>query len=257
MNFNINELPCEVRDIVGVYPVADFSSSPEARVFRVGADGEFFLKIAEQKALFREAEMDGYFHSLTLGPEVLYYGQDGGRDLLLTRRVLGTPLTDGYYLRDGKRLAKTLGESMRALHELPTLGCPVTDRITPYLDGAYESFESGQRPSESLSSYSKLKSHDEAYRILKESEELLRRDTLIHGDFCLPNVIYNNWSLSGYIDLGCGGVGDRHIDIFWGLWTLNFNLGTDRYSDAFLDAYGRELISRDALLAVSCAESLI
>ena len=57
--------------------------------------------------------------------------------------------------------------------------------------------------------------------------------------------------------LGCGGVGDRHIDIFWGLWTLNFNLGTDRYSDIFLDAYGRDTVDKETLLAVSCAEALI
>ena len=257
MNLNLNELPLEVRDIVGVYPVADFSSSPEARVFRVGADGEFFLKIAKKDELYREAEMDAYLHSLSLGPEVLFYGECSGQDMLLTRRVSGKPLTDSMYLRDGRRLAISLAESMRAFHEFPTLGCPVTDRITPYLKGAYASFESGARSYDSLSSYSKLKSHDEAYRILKASEGLLRRDVLIHGDFCLPNVIYDGWRLSGYIDLGCGGVGDRHIDIFWGLWTLNFNLGTDRYSDIFLDAYGRDTVDKERLLAVSCAEALI
>ncbi|MBQ8289752.1 MAG: aminoglycoside 3'-phosphotransferase [Clostridia bacterium] len=257
MLFELDTLPRAVRDTVASHPVTDCSSSPEARVYRVGAGGEFFLKLSDVGALKCEAEMDAYLHSLSLGPEVLFYGECSGQDMLLTRRVSGKPLTDSMYLRDGRRLAISLAESMRAFHSLPTELSPVADRITPYLKGAYESYESGARPHSSLSSYSRLKSHEDAYRILKASEGMLRRDVLIHGDFCLPNVIYDGWRLSGYIDLGCGGVGDRHIDIFWGLWTLNFNLGTNRYSDIFLDAYGRDTVDKERLLAVSCAEALI
>jgi kanamycin kinase len=43
------------------------------------------------------------------------------------------------------------------------------------------------------------------------------------------------------------GVGDRHYDLFWGIWTLNYNLKTDKYKDIFLDAYGRSLIDFDRL----------
>jgi kanamycin kinase len=78
---------------------------------------------------------------------------------------------------------------------------------------------------------------------------------LLHGDFCLPNFIMKDWRLSGFIDLGAAGVGDRHIDLFWGAWTLNFNLKTDRYRDIFFDAYGRELISPDALRVIGAAEA--
>ena len=68
-------------------------------------------------------------------------------------------------------------------------------------------------------------------------------------------MILDNWRLSGYIDLGGAGVGDRHIDLFWGSWTLNFNLGTDIYRERFFDAYGRDLIDKDKLLIVSVAEA--
>ncbi len=37
----------------------------------------------------------------------------------------------------------------------------------------------------------------------------------------------------GFIDLGNGGVGDRHIDLFWGAWTLFYNLKTDRHTERF------------------------
>ena len=37
--------------------------------------------------------------------------------------------------------------------------------------------------------------------------------------------------------------GDRHIDVFWCLWSLWFNLKTDKYTDYFLDLYGREKVN--------------
>ena len=78
--------------------------------------------------------------------------------------------------------------------------------------------------------------------------------TLLHGDYCLPNILLDNWQLSGFIDLDAGGIGDRHIDLFWGIWTLQFNLKTDRYRDRFLDAYGRDKVTEELLRVVSAAE---
>lgn len=72
-------------------------------------------------------------------------------------------------------------------------------------------------------------------------------NVIIHGDYCLPNIIMDNFSFKGFIDLGYGGVGDRHYDIYWGIWTLNYNLKTDNYRDIFLDAYGRNDINDDGL----------
>lgn len=65
---------------------------------------------------------------------------------------------------------------------------------------------------------------------------------------------FDNWKLSGFIDVGCGGVGDRHIDIFWGIWSLFFNLKTDKYCGRFLDAYGRDKADESCLKIIAAAE---
>ena len=91
--------------------------------------------------------------------------------------------------------------------------------------------------------------------VAKEGMALLKSDTLIHGDYCLPNFLMKDWSFTGFVDLGASGVGDRHVDLFWGAWTLNFNLKTDKYRDIFFDAYGRELVDPDALRIIGAAEA--
>ena len=82
----------------------------------------------------------------------------------------------------------------------------------------------------------------------------LKADTLLHGDYCLPNIMLDNWRFSGFIDLDAGGVGDRHVDLFWGMWSLQFNLKTDRFRERFLDAYGREVINEDMFRTVAAVE---
>ena len=123
-----------------------------------------------------------------------------------------------------------------------------------YFDFAEENYKKGICDLSFFDScYCKITA-DDAWRMASEVKDLLKCDTLLHGDYCLPNIMLKKWKLSGFIDLGCGGVGDKHIDLFWGAWTLNFNLKTDRFRDVFFDAYGREAIDFGILRAIGAIE---
>lgn len=65
-------------------------------------------------------------------------------------------------------------------------------------------------------------------------------DTLIHGDFCLPNILARDGRVSGYIDLGDSGIGDPWRDYAWCIWSLRYNLKTDDYTKILLDKLGIE-----------------
>ena len=84
----------------------------------------------------------------------------------------------------------------------------------------------------------------------------MKRDALLHGDYCLPNIILDDWKFSGFIDVGNGGFGDRHIDVLWGIWTFNFNLGTFQYTDRFLDVYERDKVEPDMLRHIAAMEMI-
>ncbi len=244
------DLPAEFRELCRGADVYDSSCSPMARVLYIDRGRGCFLKSAPRGSLEREAAMARYFHSKGLTAPVLSYVTIGERDWLLTERVAGEDATASCYLADPRRLAELSGRLLRSLHDMEGADCPVRDRMESYFACAEENYVKGQFDL----SYGKFESAEQAYRTMQEGRGLLHSDTLLHGDYCLPNFLLDDWRFSGFIDVGNGGIGDRHVDIFWGIWTLEYNLGTDAYRDVFIDAYGRNLVDPMALRVISAAE---
>ena len=58
----------------------------------------------------------------------------------------------------------------------------------------------------------------------------------VHGDLCLPNIyVDDNNNFAGFIDLDNSGLGDKWYDYSWLLWSLEYNLKTDKYNKVLLD----------------------
>ena len=232
-------------------PLFDSSCSPEARVWFLDKEDGFYLKSAPAGSLDTEAQQTRYFHQKGLGPEVLeYISLD--RDWLLTRRVSGEDCIHRQYLEDPARLSVLLGELLRKLHESDPQGCPLRDHTGQYLNTVRKNYAAGLF--DSSGSYHNCTDREEAIAIVREFAPQLKRDTLLHGDYCLPNIMLDGWRFSGFIDVGRGGIGDRHVDLYWGAWSLLFNLKDDRWCSRFLDAYGRELIQPELLRAIGAFE---
>lgn len=187
-----------------------------ADVFRIG---DMYLKIAPENTLIRSAQAQDYFHQKGLSAPLLAFEQANGLDYLLVRSVPGSYACDRTLMSDPDRLAHVLGETVRALHETNAADCP--------LKGAN---------ARALAAYEK-----EAGSPFPGDLSLLKEDVLIHGDMCLPNIFLNeDYLFTGFIDLGDSGLGDRHFDLYWAMWSLSYNLKTDRYNEAFMTAYGRD-----------------
>ncbi len=60
---------------------------------------------------------------------------------------------------------------------------------------------------------------------------------LVHGDACLPNFLYRDGQLTGYVDLGDLSVAEREVDLSAAVWSLQYNLGPG-YGLSFLREYG-------------------
>jgi len=250
---DLTRIPAVFHPYFADAPAFDSSCSRDARVIFLDRDGGLYLKFAPAGALQQEAEMDAYFASLGLGPEVLRY-QSGEQDWLLTRAVRGEDCLHPDYLADPKRLAETIAEMLYDLHHRAHNRSPVRDHTERYLSRAAENYRAGRYDASLFPDNWRCASAAEAWAVIEANGRFLKTDTLLHGDYCLPNIMLDHWNPSGFIDVGGGGVGDRHVDLFWGAWTLNFNLKTDKYCRRFLDAYGRENFEEEMLRVVAAVE---
>ena len=248
---NISDFPLVFQPLLNT-PVYDSSCSPNARVYYLDREDGFYLKTAPKGILQKEATMTAYFHSKGLGAEVLAY-ESLDEDWLLTRSVPGEDCTDPIYLQDPKRLCDTTAQLLRMLHDTCPTGCPI-DHTKNYLATARKNYEKSHYNASLFPDNWGYASAEGAWRVIEENANYLKTDTLLHGDYCLPNIMLDNWRFSGFIDLGTSGVGDRHVDLFWGIWSLQFNLKTSQYRDRFLDAYGRELVCEDMFPIISAFE---
>lgn len=252
ISLRLEEFPTRFHDLLTGARLFDSSCSPEARVWFIDKEDGFFLKTAPAGTLEKEAAMTGFFHRKGLGAEVLDYFQED-RDWLLTSRVPGEDCLDPGYLEDQKWLCDTTAELLRQLHDTDSIGCPV-NRTADYISTARANYQSGHYDGSLFPDNWGYASAEDAWHQICQAAPYLQQNTLLHGDYCLPNIILKNRNFSGFIDLGNGGLGDRHIDLFWGVWSLSFNLKTDKWKDRFLDAYGRDKIQTEILDAIGAFE---
>ncbi len=218
ITINADNFPEELRYIFQNTKVYDSSSHPLNTVLY--SELGYYVKIAERGTLSSEVKMAKLFEQNSLGVEVVSY-LSADRDYFVTKPAQGEDAT--HYLDAPETLCEVLAGTMKFLHRLPIEDVPVSPCMETY---------------------------DKAQKL-----GFLRQDTFIHGDFCLPNVILNDGKFNCFIDLGLAGVGDRHIDIYWALWSLNFNLKTDKYTGYFLELYGKDSFDRDVLKLVSEVET--
>jgi kanamycin kinase len=250
---DIANYPTELRPLLNGAKLYDSSCSPDAKVIFIEKDCGYFLKSAPKGTLEREASMTRYFHGKGLSANVLSYISDE-RDWLLTEKIHGDDCTAAKYLEQSEKLCDTIAEQLVLLHSLECADCPVPNHTARYLAKAEKNYRAGIYDESLFPDNWGYASAEEAWSVIERSWHRLKSDTLLHGDYCLPNIILDDWRFSGFIDLDSGGVGDRHVDIFWGAWTLFFNLKTDKYRDRFLDAYGRDKIDDEMLRVVAACE---
>ena len=100
-----------------------------------------------------------------------------------------------------------------------------------------------------------INSKEEVIEYIKNNIHKLKSDTLLHGDYCLPNIVINENDDVTLIDLDHAGIGDKHIDLFWAIWSLTFNLKTEKYNDYFLELYGKDKYDESILKLIACIET--
>ncbi|WP_047869523.1 aminoglycoside 3'-phosphotransferase [Nocardiopsis sp. RV163] len=207
-------------------------------------------------------------------PRVLDSGSWAGLRWLAMNHLDGRAAHEPWPAGERSRVVDLLARAARALHRVPAAGCPFDMTLPAQLERARERVASGLVE---RSWAAAGREGPPAAEVLSELAGLARalgpgRTALVHGDYCLPNVLLDTGSVRGgaararrssgggpgparadgwaLVDLGRAGLGDPHADLadMAGslLSPMNPQFGPPDV-ERFLDAYGREDVDPERL----------
>ena len=159
-------------------------------------------------------------------PKVLCYEQDSEYQYLLMSRIKGKMSCDDEYMSKPEVLVKRLAEAIKMLWSIDVSDCPRIRDLDTELKEARYNVENG------LVDVNNCEPSTFGENGFKDPEDLLTwlenskpnyEPVFSHGDLCLPNIFIEGDKVSGLIDLGAGGIGDKWRDIALCYRSLRWN----------------------------------
>ncbi len=159
-------------------------------------------------------------------PRCIHYSESGGSAWLLMSRVKGRMACHSDFLTDPHRLVSLLADCLHRLWAVDVTDCPVSSMLDKKLAVAAQRVEQG------LVDMEDAEPDTFGPKGFRSPEQLLRwlegnrpeeQPVLSHGDFCLPNIIFDERDAVSLIDLGRSGVADKWLDISLCLRSLIHN----------------------------------
>jgi kanamycin kinase/aminoglycoside 3'-phosphotransferase-3 len=189
---------------------------------------DFVLKVEQERPKFAQmVEVMQWLDGKLPVPKVLATEVKDGYRYLLMSKVRGRMALDEYYLNRPEELVTLLAEALKMLWSVDISDCPKTFD----LDGELE--EARYRVEHNLVDIDDAEPETFGEGGFKDPQELLQwlydhkpepDPVFSHGDFCLPNVFFEDGKVSGFIDLGDAGIADRWYDIALGYRSLKHNV---------------------------------
>lgn len=150
-------------------------------------------------------------------PEVVEYQVCDGKSYLLMTKISGKMSCDEYYLEHPDLLLSLLCQALEMLWAVDVSDCPRERGLETELSEALYRIENGLVDIENTQPETfgegGFESPMALYKWLCDNKPKNYEPVLSHGDFCLPNVFFKNGKVSGFIDLGDTGKGDKWRDI--------------------------------------------
>lgn len=160
-------------------------------------------------------------------PRVVKFYSKGDVNYLLMTRLKGKMACDTDNISDRENMVRLLAKGLKKLWQVDIKNCPRIINIDYKLGRALENINTNQVDMEDLEPGTfgpeGFANPMALYEYLKDNRPE-EKNVLIHGDYCLPNVFFENHEVSGYLDLGYCGVGDKWQDIALAVRSLRYNL---------------------------------
>lgn len=177
-------------------------------------------------------------------PKVICSEKLNNKNYLLMSKVIGSMSCESKFLRNPELLVKVLAEGLKMLWGIDISDCPCDSSIDNKLKLAEQCVKNN------LCSMYNIKEGTYGEDGFSSPQELLKwlKDNkpnesyvLSHGDYCLPNIFIDNNKISGFIDLGRCGIGDKYQDIALCYRSLVHNF-EGRYGGEVYDGFNANIL---------------
>lgn len=197
-------------------PVSDGASGAEVFVLSAN-EGEFILKQQKASTPFHslQHEMENYrwLKDKIAVPEVKAFHADVRMEYLCMSRLPGSTLDSLLDVLPRDLWVTLFAETLKQLHAIPLDGTAPSRSLDAYVDAARDNLRRGIVNREDLQEGNRQYSTTQLFEKLLVLKPSHIDPVFIHGDYTPENILFNGEHLSGLIDMGRGGVGDRYHDL--------------------------------------------
>lgn len=209
-----------------------------------GADGDCaYLKVLYGLApdpFANELDVMNYLNGKVPVPRLIEIGQNEHHHFMLIIRIIGSNAANLVGQMPAEDIVRIMAESLKQFHSIDIKNCPLDQRVDKKVQKALLNAKNQLVRLDDLDACRRGWSLEKLTSELKEKfqEILPLAEDLVftHGDYCLPNVIINENTFSGFVDLGRAGIADRHQDIALALRSIQSNFKSS-HEDLFLKHY--------------------
>jgi aminoglycoside phosphotransferase len=176
----------------------------------------------------------------------VYYCQQGETEYLITDEIPGYSSENELLKADIPGLLSVVAHALRRIHNLAINDFPLDGSVSTLLVKLERRISLNLLKPEDFRRAgwhgSPRELLDYMHRLRPQSEE----SVLTHGDYCLPNVLVKEGQVTGIVDWGYAGLGDRYRDFAAVVKSICRNLGED-WVDLFFEEYGVNELDREKL----------
>jgi aminoglycoside phosphotransferase len=170
-------------------------------------------------------------------PGVLSFEVVGNHEFLLLSEVSGINGVEQMELSSAEDLTCQLAKGLRQVHDVDISSCPLDERTSSKLQRAKTRVLANVVDETDFDDERMGMTAKDIYELLSQQQPDNEELVLNHGDYCLPNVMFTNNRVTGFIDLDRAGVADRYNDLAIASRSIVSNLG-EGFGEVFFDAYG-------------------
>jgi aminoglycoside phosphotransferase len=218
------------------------SGGTDAKLYRVVSDGMLYVLKAQplarpDESLAKERDVYAWLLGKLPVPKVKFFITHDHVEYLCMTELPGDTLENYLQIWSDEQLVTRYAMALKQLHALPLDTSVPVWTLTDRLRVAQLNLQDNAIDQDDIDPQFK---HLSLHELFDEMMKIVPADfdeVCIHGDYCLDNLLFEGDALSGFIDMGRGGSGDRYHDLAISVRTIRGAFG-EKMLGPFFTTYG-------------------